>query len=269
MRRIASPIALVVLGLAIAACSDSSTGPSNGGSAPDLATLLAETAPSSLGSAVTFASPTMGSALSTAPTFDPGSCTYTAQTGFFVCPATTRGGMTYTLMFRLIDAAGNSQSLPTAQTVAIETKTTVKGTSTPPAGARSTGSFTIDGSSDMTLSGIQTDKHTLNGTSVTMMTGSLTTDGITVPLNTSMNEKTTDLVLPNAKAGQKWPQSGTIAIDQTSNTIVLGSTVPETSHMVMTFNGTSVVTVTITSGIGTVTCQFDMANPGASGGACS
>jgi hypothetical protein len=84
-----------------------------------------------------------------------------------------------------------------------------------------------------------------------------------------MKQTTTNLVLPNAKAGQKWPQSGTMTFDETSNLLSTNLGTPTTMHLVMTFNGTSVVTVTITDPLGTSTCHFDMANPGVGSGACS
>lgn len=269
MPRLRSCVGVAALGLALAACSDGPTGPATGSNTPDISALLAEMTPSTLGTATAMASPVAGLVALNAPAFDPANCTYTAETGFFVCPTVTRNGMTFTRMYRLIDAAGNSQSQPSAQTSAVETKLTMKGTPTAPAGFSTNGTVSIDGSSDMTLSGIRTDKHTLNGTSTTTMTGSFDLNGTSLPINTTMTETTTNLVLPNTKAGQQWPQSGSITVDETTDAFSDGSNAPETSRLVMTFNGTSIVTVTITDRYGTTTCHFDMANPGLAGGACS
>lgn len=260
-------VLLAVIGVAVAACSESPTGPRS--STADLKSLLAEMSPSSISSATAFAMPRAGQLSVVTPAFDPGQCTYTAASGFFVCPTLTTNGLTITRMYRLIDGAGNGQSTLDAQTSAIETKMTVKGTPTSQSQFSTGGPFTIDGNSDMTLSGIRTDKHTLNGVSTTTLSGSFDVNGASVPINSTVVQTTTNLVLPNAKAGQKWPQSGTIILDETSNFLSTGLDVPETTHVVMTFNGTSEVTVSITDPFGTSTCHFDMSNPGVAGGSCS
>jgi hypothetical protein len=248
--------------IAAGACSDNPTGP--GSNTLDLSALLAEMSPSSVSAATTFATSAVGPMMPvTSSSFDPTQCTYSQATGFFVCPTLTTNGLTITRMYRLIDAAGNSQSLLNGQTSAIETKMTVKGTPTQPQSSTG-GPITIDERSDMTLSGIRTVKHTLNGVSTTTLTGSFDLNGTPVPISTTMDQTTTNLVLPNVTVGQKWPQSGTIAFDETVSPVS-----PAITHVLMTFNGTSIVTVTITDAFGTSTCHFDMANPGVSGGACS
>lgn len=260
-------IALAMIGVAAAACSDSPTGP--GSRTLDLSSLLAEMSPSSVSSATAFAMSRAGPLSVVTPAFDPGQCTYTAASGFFVCPTLTTDGLTVTRMYRLIDAAGNSQLALDAQTSAIETKMTVKGTPISPSQFSTGGPMTIDGSSDMTLSGIGTDKHTLNGVSTTTLSGSFDVNGTSVPIRSTVVQTTTNLVLPNAKAGQRWPQSGTMAFDETSNFLSTSLNTPETTHLVMTFNGTSIVTVTITDPFGTSTCHFDMSGAGLRGGGCS
>lgn len=258
-------VLLAAVGLAASACSDNPTAP--GSNTLDLKALLAEMSPSSISTATSFATSTAGQMPFGTAAFDPTQCAYTTDTGFFVCPTVTTNGLAITRMYRLIDAAGNSQSQPDAQTSAVETRMTVKGT---PTSQISTGGvLTIDGSSDMTLSGIRTNNHTLNGISTTTMTGSFDLSGTSIPINSTVTETTTNLVLPNAKAGQKWPQSGTITFDETADLLSTGQGTPEATRLVMTFNGTSVVTVTITNPFGTSTCQFDMAKPGVSAGSCS
>lgn len=254
------------IGLIVAGCSDSPTRPSN--NTPDLSALLAEISSPTISSATRAVLPT-GVNEMTLPAIDPGRCRYSASTGFFVCPDVVVNGITMTRMFRLIDAAGNSQSKPDAQTAALETINTVKGTTSPAVGFASNGTVTLNDSSDMTLSGIRTDKHTLNGVSQGKMAGTFESNGISIPVNDAMTQTIDNLVLPNVRAGQKWPQSGSITIDDTSDFETIGNTSPVTTHVVMTFNGTSVVTITFTDALGTTTCHFDMANPGVSAGSCS
>jgi len=83
-----------------------------------------------------------------------------------------------------------------------------------------------------------------------------------------VHETTNDLVLPNAKLGQKWPQSGTIVIESSSTTPGDPSLTND-SRAVITFNGTSVVKMTLTSGADTITWCFDLASPTAEPKSCS
>src|SRR5690348_13894157 len=205
-----SMVLWAVLGLALAACSDNPTGPSTG--APDLSALLAEISSPAISSATRAMLPT-GVSEMTLPAIDPGLCPYSATTGFFLCPNVVVNGITMTRMFRLIDASGNSQSKPDLQTSALEVINTVKGTIS---GLTSNGTMNLNDSSDVTLSGIRTEKHTLNGTSRATMVGTFESNGIILPVNNAMMQTIDDVVLPNAKAGQKWPQSGSITIDDTS-----------------------------------------------------
>ena len=253
-----SPILLCTVILAATACSDSSTGPTTS-NIPDVAALLAEMSPATVSTVVSLASPLAGAALEAAGTPDPATCPYSSSTGFFTCPSTTSSGLTFTEMFRLIDAAGNTQAKADGGTSAIESKTTVKGTltSTPSSGLVNN-SYTVDGSSDQTLSGIRTDKHTLNGTSTMHVSGKVQIGSALVPDEETVTQTATNLVLPNTKAGQKWPQSGTLALDLSENPN--DPLVAEVLHMQMTFDGTSVVNVTITDFLGTRSCKVDLAS---------
>jgi hypothetical protein len=243
--------------LVAAGCSDNATSPSSP-NLPDVASLLVEMSPAKLSAVASLAEPIVGASLQSIGTPDPAKCPYAASTGFFVCPAVTTNGLTFTEMFRLIDDAGNSQATPDAQTSAIETKSTVTGTLTStPAGGSAPSTYNVDGSSDQTLSGIRTDKHTLNGITTTHVTGALRIGTVLVPLDEKTTETTTNLVLPNTKAGQKWPQSGTVTVDVSRNPN--DPQLTEVLHMQVAFDGTSVVTVTVTDYFGTRSCKVDLA----------
>lgn len=254
---------LIVLGAVAAAlvgCSDNPAGPSSP-NVPDVAELLSEMSSPTLSSAVVVASPRLGPAVNTS-VLDPGKCQYSAGSGFFECPTVTANGVTFTRSFRLIDDAGNSQSKPDTHTSAIETKTTVDGTFSSstqagPGGISSSLSYTLHGQSDQTLSGIRTNTHTLNGSSLTSMNGTMQLGTDSFPIDQTVTETTSNLVLPSAKDGQHWPQSGSITME------IMASADPSsgTSKTQITFNGTSVVTITTTSSFGTTTCHVDLANP--------
>ena len=76
---------LVVAAL-VAACSDSSTGPSTP-NVPDVASLIGEMSVSGIGSAVSVASPQVGLVFSASPTFAPANCVFTPSTGYFAFAA--------------------------------------------------------------------------------------------------------------------------------------------------------------------------------------
>jgi hypothetical protein len=257
-------IGFAVAALSIVACSDSPSGPTPS-TVPDVTALLAEMSSSSIGMAEALAgSPSVGVMLSSSS--DPSTCTYNEATGFFVCPTVTTGSLTVSRMYRFVDAAGHSQPKADAQTSAFETKMSVSGkitmTTTEP--RTSTSSYTINSNSDQTLSGLRAENHTLNGLTTTAIEGALQLGDETLPLDEHLKETTSNLVLPSARKGQKWPLSGTITIEETSNDFdqpPSGSTY-QTS---ITFNGTSVVTLTFTSPFGTSSCKVDLAAPPGTG----
>jgi hypothetical protein len=251
-------IGFAVAALSILACSDSPSGPT-ASTVPDVTALLAEMSASSIGMAEVLAgTPSVGVMLSTSS--DPSACTYNDATGFFVCPTVTTGSLTVSRMYRFIDAAGNSQSKADAQTSAFETKTSVSGkitmTTTEP--RASTSSYTINSNSDQTLSGLHAENHTLNGLTTTAIEGALQLGDETLPLDEHLKETTSNLVLPSVRKGQKWPLSGTITIEETTNDFDQSQS-ESTYQTSITFNGTSVVTLTFTSQFGTSSCKVDLA----------
>src|SRR5437868_2816252 len=214
MSSLRAGLAVLATSLIVAGCSESSTGPST--NTLDVTSLLAEMSPSTLGAATSIALPELGVLFRAVPVTDPGGCVFTESSGFFVCPTVTANGFTFTRMFKLLDAGGNALSKPSALVIAIESKSTMTGTLTvnatgsPLNRSLGTGPISIDRSDDMTLSGIQTAKHTLDGSATSTVTTTLTTAEGSIQTKVDQSEQTTGLVLPNVKAGQQWPQSGSI-----------------------------------------------------------
>jgi hypothetical protein len=265
---IRNTLTLIGAAVVLGACSESPTSPSS--SVPDVAALLSEMNPASVTAAADLSGAPVGGDFNRLPRADPINCTYSAASGWFVCQTVTINGLTFSEKYRLIDAAGNSQSKPDAQTSALETQTSLTGTlsssvdgSTPVAST-----YTLNSNSDQTLSGIRSDKHTLNGTSLTKIKGTAQIGTSTLTIDDAVTETTNDLVLPNVKVGQKWPQSGTIVIESSSSNPG-DPTLTSDSRAVITFNGTSVVKMTITSGADTITWCFDLASPSAAPMSCS
>jgi len=240
-------VAALAAAVLISACgSDAGTDP--GKSQPvSLAQVFTELSLPRLSAAASVAG---GVALPTTNTL-PSGCNYVAASQGFVCPSITTNGLTVTTSYALFNSAGTSLSAFDGAAVAsIRVKSTVAGT------VSSNGdSYTIDVQQDQTLSGLQTNSHTLNGTSTANMTGSLKTTG---SFTTHSTVAIANLVIPANAAAGSYPSSGTITLDQTS---AFGTGPALTAHVVMTFNGTSKVAVALTvGGISLSGCTIDLAS---------
>lgn len=260
------PFRLVLAGVALltTACgSDSSTGPANPGTTSfDVAAVLAE---------INRGTPTaarveMGtSAVFTGSAPVPSACTYVAASQSFTCPTQTVNGVTLTLSYTLLDAAGHPQSSPNvATTAAVRTLSTIKGTLTLVAGGPGSiaGTLTVDRTEDMTLSGLLTGVHTLNGTASGTSVSAATLNGQSLNFTSVDKSTTTNVVLPKSGSTSFWPLSGTITSDQ-SITSTSGSLsgLKSTIHTVITFNGSASMVVTVTIDGVTSTCTINMQNP--------
>jgi hypothetical protein len=159
------------------------------------------------------------------------------------------------MYYQLLDASNRPQSeLNPATTAAIRSVSDISGTLTLSSGL--TSGLTLNRHGDQTLSGLLTDTHTLNGTSNSTQT--MTLSGTSLALTTV--ETVNNLVLPRRGSGDRWPQSGSITIDMTVGT-------GPTTRMTMTFNGTSTVVMEFSSagGGGPRTCNVDLQNPASIG----
>ncbi|MEO8624399.1 MAG: hypothetical protein ABI625_25180 [bacterium] len=239
--------AVVAAAVFLSACgSDAGTNPGN--SQPvSLAQVFSELSLPGLSAAASVAG---GVAIPSTNTL-PSGCAYSAASQVFVCPPITTNGLTVTSSYALFNAAGTSLSAFDGATIAsVRVKNTVAGT------VNSDGnSYTIDVQQDQTLSGLQTNSHTLNGTSTANMTGSLKSAG---SFTTHSAATITNLVIPANAVSGSYPSSGTITLDQTS---AFGGGSTLTTHLVMTFNGTSKVAVTMTvGGISLSGCTIDLAS---------
>ena len=169
----------------------------------------------------------------------PTGCSYALASQSFVCAPITASGITFTQSYQLLNASGSPLSAfePTSL-AAVRMQGTITGTE-----SSADGTFTIDGRQDQTLSGLQTSKHVLNGTTTMNMNGTFGTGVASAqPVVITMKSTSTNLVIPANPGANAYPASGTIAIDET---IALAGLPAVTSHLVLTFNGTSKVKVTI------------------------
>ena len=188
----------------------------------------------------------------------PSNCPFNASTNSFVCPGRSVGGLTSTIWFQLFDDSNQPLTEFNPNTVAA-IRMVIDMSGTLAANSSSTSlTTTLARHSDQTLSGLRTDRHTLNGTGTTNITttiGSQTVSG-------TGSDKTTDVVLPPPGSATHWPLSGSISMDLSSG---MGGTA-FSSSFTMTFNGTSKVMITMTFGGTTRTCTLDLSAPATPGG---
>jgi hypothetical protein len=254
-RRLGAAGALATLA-ALGACKDEGPAAPGAGDPLDVARLLAEMSPASAAAGV----PLAGFAAVVGPQSGSG-CEYQASSRSFVCAPATVSGLTVSVTYTLLDAAGNPQSRPDrATTAAVRGVTTVSGTTAVPGG-----SVTISQRQESTLTGLLGASHTLNGTSkatlqlVPAVTGAAVTGA---PVTATIDQTIANLVIPATSAGSgaaSWPTSGTITSDVAST--VGGAAT--TTRIQIAFDGTSTASVTITSGGGVQRCRLNLATPSA------
>ena len=202
-------------------------------------------------------------AIAGAPTIVPSTCTYSPTLQGFTCPTTTSGGLTFDVAYFLYDAAGHAQSQADANaTASVRTVVDAKGTVTLPQSSGLAGTVVVADHNDMTMSGLLSTTHTLNGTGTAhydlTLTGSTSLHSVI-----DMTTVTKDLTFANQPGGTSpaWPSSGTITSDSKNATAVgtLGA-VTTTSHAVITFNGTGTATIVFTTSVSSTvtTCKVDL-----------
>ncbi len=248
MKRVLSFAIIAVLG----ACSSESATAPDSRQPTDLATVLREmTLPSLTGVPAALTGVTVPVPTPVAPA----NCTYSASVQGFQCPTIVAGGLTITQSYTLFDAAGRPQAAFDANTTAaVRSKASLAGTVTD-AGTR----VTIDQVQDMTLSGLLTSTHVLNGTNVMKMNGTVANGGSTLPVAMTMTMTMSNLVMPTATTGAAaYPLSGVITSDMT---VALDGGTSISVRTEMTFNGTSKVSVVSTIGGLSQRCTVDLSNP--------
>jgi hypothetical protein len=246
-------LAACVAVLAASACfSDSPSTTSPPTPAVDVSAVLSQMALSGLGSFPGANAVALG--VAGAPpggSIDASACPYSAATGSFVCPPYAAGGLTYNLSYWLYDASGKSLSSSDGSGVAaIRAVSDFTGKHTLPAGNGKTALDTEIGHSDLTMSGLLTSTRILGGKS--SVHDEIVISGNPQTRVTDVTVVTSNVVL--GTAGAPYPKSGTIDINVNS----VGS--PNFAlRSLISFNGTSVVTLATTIGAVSVTCQVNLA----------
>jgi len=245
VRRSHAVLALALATLAGACGSDSSTAPNVQPVTLDQALAeLSTPAVSSIAASFDAGAPTL-------PALAASSCTYQAATQSFACTPIVANGVTVNQSFTLLDGSGAKQSaFDQATTSAVRANTSVAGTI-----QDGVDQLTIDGQQELTLSGLRTGTHTLDGTSTmhVVTAGSLDSDETVAVTITGLK-----LPRPTTDGTRSWPSAGTIAAQITTT---LSDFPAETFQATATFNGTSKVKVTISipgGGVAT-SCTIDLA----------
>lgn len=242
-------LALALTGLASACGSDASTAPINVTPAT-LDQALAELSIPAIGSA----SGVFFDTGADSPALAASACPYAADSQSFVCTPVSASGVTIDQAFTLLTASGASQSaFDATTTAAVRVNTTIAGTVT------DTGAdLTVDGQQELTLSGLLSGLHTLNGASSLTLAGTITDGTTLVPIDVTVTTSIVNLVLPaNTTPGTPiWPTSGTVTV-QASGTV---DGIPTgTQKLTMLFLGTSTVDVTVTGSGFSKSCKVDLA----------
>lgn len=245
-RRPLRAAALVAVAILASACADV-TAPAV--QPADLNQVLAELQPASVAGVHSALSPAPVTGLA-APV--PSSCSYDATAKSFTCPNVTVSGVTVSRRFTLYDASGNAQSsFDRASTAAVRMQTSFTGTV-----ASGGTTMALDQRQDYTLSGLLTGVHTLDGTSLGHVTGTVSNGSTSTPITSTITTTTTGLVLPRSSTGaDRFPAGGTIAA-LTETTI--GALPTITTSVLVAFDGTSRAAVTITTGGRTTRCTIDL-----------
>lgn len=257
-----SLIAAVSAALVAGCGSDSPSGPATQQHTLDLAAILSQMSVGSV-SAVPGASSVIAvPATATVPHVTPSACAYSPATQGFICPTVTSGTLTFDISYFLYDAAGHTQSQADAgTTAAVRTVVDAKGTTTLPESNGTSGTVILSDHTDMTMSGLLTTTHTLNGNGTSHYDMTLT-GATALHAVIDMTTVTKDLMLPTQSdaATPPWPLSGTITTDgKTVATVGTLAATTTTSHSVITFNGTGTATIVFTTSVGAaITCTMDL-----------
>jgi hypothetical protein len=206
--------------------------------------------------------PTIGgiaSPVATAPTASifapvPSSCTYSASSQSFACPTVALSGLTISHSYTLLDASGKPQTQFDANTTAaVRLKSTIVGTL-----SESGSTLNVDQQRELTLSGLLTGSHVLNGSSVVKTSGNVRSGSTTQYVSFTTTTTIVNVVPPKDVSANPWPVSGTVMADLSSSST--SSVTDVAMRITLTFNGTSKVAVEITTGGVTTRCTLDLSS---------
>lgn len=182
-------------------------------------------------------------------------CTWTPTVGRIICTPIVRDGLTYSRSVGYYDAKGIAQPKRDSLTRSMNTRITVKGTTT-----TKRGPLVVDRASSLTVSGLGKGAvtHTMDGSEAGTSVGTFVVNNVNVTSAESFSSVTASVVVP-AEGKTKWPLSGTTTRTSTQTvTRAGGATRTSASSESVTFNGTQVVPMTLTRDGKTRACTKDL-----------
>jgi hypothetical protein len=207
-------------------------------------------------SAIPAATTTIAGVPAVAPSIgDRTGCVYTAASQRFTCPTRIAGGLAIDGSYALLTAAGSSQpEFDPATTAAVRTDVKVAGTVSDAATK-----VTVDAEQTLTLSGLLTGTHLLDGTATSKVTGTVVEGSTTVPITSTTTTTISKLVLPHSSSPGRWPVSGTITSE---NSTALSGLPPVQTRIEISFDGTGRGAMVITIAGISKSCTVDLATQG-------
>jgi hypothetical protein len=188
------------------------------------------------------------------PALDPTKCPYSATVQSFVCTPISESGLTVDQSFTLLTGSGGKQSaFDAATTDAVRANTSVAGTL-----VEQGTTLDVSGQQELTLSGLVSGPHVLNGTSSLTAAGTVEDQSTTYPVNIPVRTSIPNLGLPVNEPGssQVGPSSGSITVDVNGS---IGPVSVSQARTKIEFSGTSIVTVTVSGGGLSKNCKVDLA----------
>jgi hypothetical protein len=180
--------------------------------------------------------------------YGPGNCAYNATARRFNCDVTKLGSVTFTPSFTLLDTSGAPMAaFDAARTATVRATLVVSGNH-----RFADDDLTVEGSRELTLSGLLSGPRTLNGTSLVRFIG--TRGG--APFDLTVATTFADIVLPSAIGTSGWPVSGSITVESTYR--LAASPAPVVYRSSMAFDGSSTVALATLADGATRRCSVDL-----------
>jgi hypothetical protein len=189
-------------------------------------------------------------------------CTFESATTSYVCPDLTSGGVTTSRRFTMLDGGGNPRARFDGGTDGLRLVTTLSGTVKVESDGEAIVDLVIQRQEEMTLSGVRAGQLVLSGTADGESHGTIGLGAEKSAVTSTEHQVTADVVFPPPSPDTPWPRSGTITNDLTNTATPSGQQSLTTSYRTrIEFDGTSVVTLTITTSGGATTCKVDLSKP--------
>jgi hypothetical protein len=185
-----------------------------------------------------------------------GNCSFSSGTGLVTCTS-TRDGLAVTKTFAFTTASGGVQQALDSLTDKVVAHAQVSGTTV----RRDSVTAVVSHVSDRTVTGLAkgSTQRTVNGTSAGTenLTGTSSKGAFTA--TRVVGDTTTSLVIPVVPGQPAYPASGTV-IRSMRATVTYAGQAPESRSRreVITFNGTSTASITITENGSTKTCTLPL-----------